>query len=262
MHLVKVCLFAFITGFSLGWVVNGLVIAVLLGIASALLVLVWHNSATDMVLNRMKAMHMTEASAENPIQRRFMGDVYELAKSAGLPRTHFSIIDTHTPIAFSLGSANSGGRIIVTTGLFKTLTRLEVAAVIGHELGHIKADERALTAMWLSLSHVLSRIGIRGRRGDQDVRSRVAQYFLRPECRADAFSAELCKDSAVLASALKKLERGVRASYWQTAEKFPFLGGVAIVNPLVARTGHEHAEYSPMAYRVAELHRLSVPKAA
>ena len=262
MSLVKVNLVSLVLGFALGWALNGLVMAVLFGVLAVLIVLIWHKSASDIVLSGMKAVQLTEASAVNPIQRRFLADAYALASAAKLPRMRFSIIDTHAPLAFSLGSAKSGGRIVVTSGLFKTLTRLEVAAVVGHELGHIKANERVLTAMGLSLSRVLSMIGIRGGNRHHDVRSRLAQHLLKPECRADAFSAELCKDSAVLASALKKLERGVRASHWQAVRQFPFIGHVAIVNPVTTRAGHEHAEYSSMAYRVAELHRLAVARPA
>ena len=272
MALLKVNLLAGLLAAGAGWLIDGPILSALLATLSILLVLIWYNTATDFVLKRLRAIPLTEASARTTVHRLFLGDAYKLGEMAGLPRTRFSIIDAPLPMAFSMGSAGSGGRVIVTTGLFKTLSRLEIAAVTGHELGHIKAGERSLTAMHLGLSLLLAATGLRvvlrvlsfglicGDVGSS--LSRISRQILRPDCRADAFAAQLCKDSAIMSSALQKLERGVRSSSWSALEGIPMIARLATVNPMHALYGSDHPEKSPMAHRVAELNRLSFSKAA
>lgn len=272
MALFKVNLFAALLFAAAGWMIEGPVLAGLLAALAVLIVLIWYNSATDFVLKRLKAISLTEASAGTTVHRLFLGDAYRLVEMAGMPRTRFSIIDAPLPMAFSMGSARTGGRVIVTTGLFKTLTRLEIAAVTAHELGHIKAGERSLTAMRMGLSVLSSSLGLRALIrglsfglifGDGSSQlSRIGRHVLRPDCRADAFAATLCKDSAIMTSALQKLERGVRSSNLSAIEGIPMIARLATVNPRHAIYASDHPEKSPMAHRVAELKRLSFPKAA
>lgn len=267
MQLFKVNLVALILGAIAGYLIAGPVLAVILAASAVAGVMVWYNFATGFVLTKLKAVRLTEASAGNPIYRTFLGDAYKLVEKAGLPRTKFAVIDAPLPLAFSLGSAGSGGWIVVTTGLFKTLTRLEMASVTAHELGHIKAGERTTAAMHLGFSLMLSSTGLRPvfhvltlglfRAADHKFR-RISQGMLRPDCRADAFAAELCKDSAILASALHKLERGVRASSWDALEGSPLLARLAIVNPRQAVYSFDNPERSPLGHRVAELKRLTL----
>ena len=238
---------------------------------AGLVVLIWYNAATDFVLNRIGARRLTEASASNSIQRMFLGDAYKLVQAAGLPRNAFYIVDTPLPIAFSIGSARSGGRVVVTTGLFRVLSRLEISAVIGHELGHIKAGERLATAMEISLSILFSATGLRAvtrvlsfglLNPAEPTITRMSLRSLGPDTRADAFAVSLCKDVSILASALNKLERGVRSAHWDVMEGVPAIAKLAVVNPRHALVGAHTPEESPMAHRVAEIRRLVLPKAA
>ncbi len=272
MALLKVNLFAALFASALGWIIGGPVIAGLLAVLAILIVLIWHNAAPEFVLKRLKAHALTESSAGNLMHRLFVGDANKLCMSAGMSRTRFSIIDTPLPMAFSMGSVSSGGRVIVTTGLFKTLTRLEIAAVTAHELGHIKAGERVTTAMSIGSSIIATMLGLRGILrivsfgrlfGDADTQlTRLGKNILRPDCRADAFAAKLCKDSAIMTSALQKLEQGVRSSNLSAIEGVPLIARIATVNPRDAIYASSHPEKSPMAHRVAELKRLSFANAA
>ena len=272
MALLKVNLFAAFLSAGLGWLIGGPVIAGLLAVLAVLVVLIWYNAAPEFVLKHLKAHTLTEASAGNMMHRLFVGDTNRLCMSAGMSRTRFSIIDTPLPMAFSMGASGSSGRVIVTTGLFKTLTRLEIAAVTAHELGHIKAGERVTTAMSLGMSIMATKLGLRGLLrfvsmgrlfGDAESQlTRLSKKVLRPDCRADAFAAQLCKDSAIMTSALQKLEHGVRSSNLSAIEGLPMIARLATVNPRDAIYASSHPEKSPMAHRVAELKRLSFAKAA
>ena len=267
MPFLKVNLSVFLLFAALGYFLSGPFLAVALGTTASALILIWHVVSTQIVLSALKAKRLTDAaSSGNVIYRLFLGDAQALRESAGLHGTQFFMVDTHVPLAFSMGSRSGSNFIVVTTGLFKTLTRLEVSAVIGHELGHIKAGDSALNGLRLSLFLIVSKLGIRPLLrvfGDAMPRTGLlANVLLKPECRADAFSAALCKDTKILASALKKLERGVRAVQWRALDTLPFLANVAVVDPLAAQDSYEHPEHSKTAYRVAELHRLELPKAA
>tara|TARA_B100000678_G_scaffold10694_1_gene8699 strand:+ start:1484 stop:2284 length:801 start_codon:yes stop_codon:yes gene_type:complete len=266
LHLLKVNLFAFAISYFAGYFIGGLIPGLLLAISVPAILFFWDMFAADLLLGRLKAVFLTQASAPSNIYRTFLGDAFKLVDQAGLKRPKFYLVDAEVPLAFSLGPRRTGGRIVVTSGLFKVLSRIEIAAVIGHELGHIEAGDRNFTAMRLTLS-LFNPFNSAPRRvmefEDTEVglSKRIAARALKPECKADAFAARLCQDSAVMASALKKLERAMRASRWDVLERSPALGRVATVNPIHARVSYEQPEASPMAHRVAELHRLEAKAA-
>lgn len=64
--------------------------------------------------------------------------VDELSYRSGIKPPRIMISEMYLPNAFAYGSPLTGNRVAVTRGLLSTLDREEVAAVIGHELGHIK----------------------------------------------------------------------------------------------------------------------------
>lgn len=266
MPLAKVNLSVFIITALIGYFLWGPVMAIGIGCISIAAVLFWNILSTSMVLNALKARRMTDASVGNVIHRLFLGDAQSLREAAGLQASQFYLIDAHVPLAFSMGTARGSNQILVTTGLFKTLTRLEVSAVVGHEMGHIKAGDSGLNAMRLSLSLMVSRLHVRplfrlfGALMPKS--TLLAKVLMRPDCRADAFSVRLCKDGRILASALKKLERGARAVQWSALDKLPFLAEVAVIDPFAAQESYDHPEHSETAHRVAEIYRLELPSAA
>ena len=270
MQLIKVNLFAFLAAAFAGYFLSGPVLAIILGGLAVASVLIWHSLSTNILLKRLEARLLTEAGAPSYMHRMFLNDASEMVKLAGMPRVRFYMIDTDLPLAFSLGTKGPSSGIIVTSGLFKTLTRAEISAVVAHELGHIHAGDRGMTAFWLSLSGLISpftRSRKLSRRTKEagavlsSVKKGIHSRAMGPECRADAFAAKLRKDPASLASAIRKLERGVRSAHWEGLERTPTLASVATVNPVHARISYESPEYSPMAHRVAELSRLVVPEA-
>ncbi len=80
---------------------------------------------------RVKEIKQTE----NPLIHQVVND---LSKKSGISTPKIMLSKLPLPNAFAYGSPISGNRIAVTEGLLKTLNEGEMAAVIGHELGHLK----------------------------------------------------------------------------------------------------------------------------
>lgn len=64
--------------------------------------------------------------------------VAELAEKACLPKPKVGISQLSIPNAFAVGRTRRDGRLCVTQGIMKLLSREELKSVIGHELAHIK----------------------------------------------------------------------------------------------------------------------------
>lgn len=64
--------------------------------------------------------------------------VAELAEKARLPKPRVGISQLSIPNAFAFGRTRRDGRVCVTQGILKLLSRDELKAVLGHELSHIK----------------------------------------------------------------------------------------------------------------------------
>ena len=64
--------------------------------------------------------------------------VDDLSKKSKISKPRLMLAQIPLPNAFAYGSPVAGTRIAVTSGLLKTLDEGEVAAVVGHELGHLR----------------------------------------------------------------------------------------------------------------------------
>lgn len=64
--------------------------------------------------------------------------VAELAEKARLPKPRVGVSQLAMPNAFAFGRTQRDGRVCVTQGMLKLLSRDELKAVLGHELSHIK----------------------------------------------------------------------------------------------------------------------------
>lgn len=195
----------------------------------------------------------------------------------GLPVPFVGVIDSPARNAFACGIARKKAVIVVTRGLLDSLTDAELAAVLGHELGHIKHGDIRLmaaanifvsglkklhrnnpfrfTPIHLALSIavpaflILTVIG--GFLGHLAMRmGQVARLVLASsrEFIADAEAAQLTKNPAALASALVKVEHDYRVETARPQDDAMMIAGDA--------SGPD-ATHPTVAQRIAALARTT-----
>lgn len=64
--------------------------------------------------------------------------VKELAERAGIPKPKVGISRLSVPNAFAFGRSQKSGRICITQGIQRLLSKDELKAVLGHEIAHLK----------------------------------------------------------------------------------------------------------------------------
>jgi heat shock protein HtpX len=178
---------------------------------------------------------------QTPEEKQLVNVVEEMAVASGIPKPRVWVIPDPDPNAFATGKDEQGSSIAVTDGLIKTLSRDELQAVIGHEMGHIKnLDVRLMTLVAALVGAValvangVSRSGLLGgSRGNREEKGGggplaivllvlwVVSWVLAPiianlmamsvsrdrEYLADAMSAQFTRNPMSLANALEKIER-------------------------------------------------------
>ncbi len=160
--------------------------------------------------------------------------VEELARKAKIPKPKIGIAEINIPNAFAFGRTLKDGRVCVTRGILRLLTRDELKAVLGHEISHLKHRDVifiTLLSVLPLLLYLVARnllfMGIYGRRSERErgnlplllvgllafimyfitnllvlYASRIREYF------ADTGSVKLGSRPHHLASALYKLVYG------------------------------------------------------
>src|SRR5690242_29338 len=78
---------------------------------------------------------------------QLFGIVEELARRGGLPTPRVYLIDEPHPNAFATGRNPQNAAVAATTGLLAILDRDEVAAVMAHELAHVKNRDTLVMTM-------------------------------------------------------------------------------------------------------------------
>jgi heat shock protein HtpX len=204
--------------------------------------------------------------------------VANLAQRAGLPMPKVAIIPDPTPNAFATGRDPDHAVVAVTEGILDTLSRHELEAVLGHELGHVKHRDILIGSLCAVLAQaiiLLSRMAIFVRpRDDREggnplaailvmVLGPIAALMLQMavsrsrEYQADDYSAHLTGRPDQLASALERIEGFNQKAPMRDAE--PATAHMMIINPL--RGGGLFALFSthpPVAKRIARLNAMSV----
>jgi Zn-dependent protease with chaperone function len=99
----------------------------------------------------------------DPLERRFVNVVEEIALAAGLPVPEIYVLEQESAInAFAAGRTGKDAAIAVTRGALERLTRSELQGVIAHEFSHILNGDMRLNQQLIGLSFgilVLSLIG-------------------------------------------------------------------------------------------------------
>ncbi|MGH9103775.1 MAG: M48 family metalloprotease [Acidimicrobiales bacterium] len=161
----------------------------------ALLVgVVWATGAAS--LCRWSLGARTAGPGEEPRVRNL---VEGLCAGMGLAMPGLGVVDSQAPNLASLGGGRAGPELVVTTGLAAALTRLELEAVIAHELAHLRAgDVRGATLRGATLGGVRAVIG-------GGVSARAGARWAAREAGADALALSVTRYPPALLSGLGKL---------------------------------------------------------
>jgi heat shock protein HtpX len=230
---------------------SGMVIA--FGVALAMNAFAYWNSA-DMVLRMHNAREVNARSAPE-----YYGLVAELAARAGLPMPRVYIIQAEQPNAFATGRDPEHAAVAATTGLLESLSHDEVAAVMAHELGHVKNRDTLIMTVTATLAGavgMLAQFGFffgGGRSSDGESRplgglGAILVMLLAPlaamivqmaisrsrEYEADRLGAEICGQPERLASALQRIEAVAHGRPLPSAENNPATAHMFIHAPLGA----------------------------
>lgn len=155
----------------------------------------------------------------------FYSMVADLARRANLPMPRVYLVDTPNPNAFATGRNPENAAVAATTGLLSMLSREEVAAVMAHELGHVRNRDTLVMTMVATIAGAISMIANFGMFFGHDEEGRpnpvaaILAMIVAPfaamivqmaisrtrEYGADKAGAEICGDPEALASALAKI---------------------------------------------------------
>ena len=258
-------LFGFVGTLLAGF--EGLVIAIL--IAMGMNVFAWYNS--DRMVLRMYG-------AKQVVRGHSLYDlVSNLSLNAGLPMPKVYEIKSDQPNAFATGRNPENAAVAATTGLLKKLNQNEIAAVMAHELAHIKNRDTTIMVIAATFAGAISMLAnfamfFGGRRNNNiGFVGLVAMMILAPlaasliqmaisrsrEYVADRVGAEICGNPRWLASALLSIQDYANKIDNHKAERNPSTAHMFIINPLHAHAHDKLFSTHPnTANRVAALEAL------
>jgi heat shock protein HtpX len=184
------------------------------------------------------ALRVSRAEPADPTTYARLHNLVEgLCIAGGLPKPAVYVIDDVAPNAFATGRNAKHASIAVTTGLLDRMDRVELEAVLAHELSHVKNDDilvSTLAVTMVGLVTLVADFSIRmmwwngGRRGRDDrqggaapwlgfiglgilflspVLARLLQFAVsrRRETLADVSAIEMTRYPPGMISALEKL---------------------------------------------------------
>lgn len=209
--------------------------------------------------------------------------VAQVAQASGLPKPRVAIVEADAPNAFATGRNAKHGLVAVTTGILRLLDRRELAAVLAHEIGHIRNRDILVSAIAATIAGAITMIAQMGQwamifggsshdddeEGGNNLLGAVLMLFLAPlaatiiqlaisrsrEFGADHTGAEVGGDPEALASALEKLE-----AYSQRIPLpvNPAVSHLFIVKPLTGFSMQKlFSSHPPTAERVARLRQMA-----
>jgi len=214
--------------------------------------------------------------------------VARLAQAANLPKPRVAMVEADAPNAFATGRNAQHGVVAVTTGILRLLDRRELAAVLAHELGHIRNRDILVSAIAATLAGAITMIAQMGQwamifgghsRDDEEdnggggLLGGLLMLFLAPlaatiiqlaisrsrEFGADKTGAEVGGDPEALASALEKLEA---YSKHVPLPVNPAVSHLFIVKPLTGFSMQSlFSSHPPTAERVARLRQIASERA-
>ncbi|MDP8994981.1 MAG: zinc metalloprotease HtpX [Pseudomonadota bacterium] len=208
-----------------------------------------------------------------------VGIVRDLAARGGLPMPRVYLIDSEHPNAFATGRNPENAAVAVTTGLLRILSREETAAVMAHELAHVRNRDTLIMTMTATIAGAISMLANFALffRGGGDNRGNMLAMLLAVivapfaamivqlaisrtrEYSADRSGAEICGNPRALASALAKLHKGAAMIPNPVAERNPAAASLYIV-PGLGRGGRDSlfSTHPDTANRIAALEEMAL----
>jgi len=281
MNLVRTAmLLAFMTalfmgvGFLIGGQ-SGMLIAFV--IAAGMNLFSYWNS-DKMVLRMHNAREVDERSAPD-----FYRMVRDLAARAELPMPKVYIIDEAQPNAFATGRNPQNAAVAATTGLLRSLTPEEVAAVMAHELAHVQNRDTLIMTITATLAGAIAMLGnfalfFRGGNNNNPlgIIGVLVAMIVAPfaamlvqmaisrtrEYSADRRGAEICGNPLWLSSALRKIASSAGRIRNARAEDNPATAHMFIINPLSGeRMDSLFSTHPNTENRIAALEGMAGPAA-
>jgi len=235
----------------------------------------WFSDKIVLAMYRAKEVAERDAPELHSIVR-------QLTVRAQLPMPRVYIMDNPTPNAFATGRNPEHAAVAVTTGILNLLSREELSGVIGHELAHIKNRDILISTIAATIAGAISYLAhmaqwglmFGGRRDNEDrnplgsvigifimILAPIAAILIQMaisrsrEYKADESGATVCGNPLALASALKKLQTGVRRIPMQAN---PSTAHMFIVSPLTGGGMLSlFSTHPPIEERIARLEAMS-----
>ncbi len=256
-------------GFLLGGEM-GMLVA--LGVAVAMNLFAYWNS--DKLVLRMYG-----AKETGPEQApEFHAMVRDLAGRAGLPMPKVYIIEQDQPNAFATGRNPENAAVAATTGLLKRLNREEIAAVMAHELAHVRNRDTLIMTITATIAGAISMLANfalffgNNRNNPLGIVGVILVMILAPlaaslvqmaisrarEYEADRIGAEICGNPLWLASALDKINAAAQRVDNNVDEANPATAHMFIINPLHAhKVDNLFSTHPNTQNRIARLQQMA-----
>lgn len=251
---------------------SGMLVA--LAIAVAVNVFGYWNS--DRLVLAMQQAREVDPRSSPELYRMVEG----LAQRAGIPTPRIYLIETDQPNAFATGRNPQNAAVAVSSGLMRFLEPREVAAVVSHELAHIRSRDTLTMTVTATLAGAISMLaqfglffgGGNSRDNPLGFVGTLLMVFLAPvaamlvqmavsrtrEYEADRDGAEISGDPLALASALSKISRLAHRTVNVAAERNPAMAHLYIFNPLSgARMDNLFSTHPDVGNRIAQLQKIA-----
>lgn len=105
---------------------------------------------------------LISAATTDPLQRRLLNVVEEMAIAAGMPIPQVYLMDDTSINAFAAGRTPANAVIGVTVGTLSRLSREELQGVVAHEFSHIANGDMRLNIRLIGILHGILLIGLIG----------------------------------------------------------------------------------------------------